>query len=61
MTPAPRKFPVDAFSFFAILVLIVIAGIFYNFYWERNFPTFTTEEEIEAVIEQEFPQFADYL
>jgi hypothetical protein len=51
----------DAFSLFALLVLVVIGGIFYNSYIERNFPVFTTEEEIDEAIEREFPQFADYL
>lgn len=51
----------DAFSLFALLVLVVIGGIFYNSYLQRNFPVFTTEEEIAETIEREFPQFADYL
>lgn len=51
----------DAFSLLGLLLLIVIGGIFYNSYLQRNFPVFTTEEEIGEAIEREFPQFADYL
>ena len=51
----------DPFVLAALLLLLSSLFTFYNSFVLRNFPTFTTEEEIGESIEREFPQFAEYL
>lgn len=51
----------DPFVLVALLTLFVSAYTFYVSFLNRNFPTFTTEEEIGEAIQREFPLFVDYL
>lgn len=51
-------------NIFAITAILVIGSgmaIYHNSYAQRNFPYFTTEEQMEAFIEETFPLFAEYL
>ena len=52
---------VDPFVVAAFLVLASSAYTFYDLFLNRDFPVFTTEEEIEEAIQVEFPLFVDYL
>ena len=51
----------DPFVLIALLVLGVTAYTFFTLYFQRQFPVFTTEEEIQAAVQTEFPFFAEYL
>lgn len=51
----------NIFAITIVLVLLAVAGIFYNAYLSRDFPVYLTEEEIELDIEERFPLFVDYL
>ena len=51
----------DPFVLTALLVLGISAYTYVNLFMEREFPVFTTEEEIDAAIAEEFPLFVDYL
>lgn len=51
----------DPFVLLCLLVLVVTAYTYWNAFLSRNFPTFTTEEEIGESIEREFPMFSEYL
>ena len=51
----------DPFVLTALIVLGVCAFTYVNLFLEREFLIFTTEEEIEASIAEEFPLFVDYL
>ncbi len=51
----------DPFVLTALAVLGVCSYAFYALFLERNFITFTTEEEVSETIEQEFPLFIEYL
>lgn len=55
------KAVLDPFALAGILVLLVTLYTYRYAFIARDFPTFTTEEEIDAAIEQEFPLFVDYL
>ena len=52
---------IDPFVLTALLVLGVCAYTYINLFVEREYPIFTTEEEIDATIAEEFPLFIDYL
>lgn len=56
-----KSLAIDPFVVTALLVLVSAAYTFYDLFLTRNFPVFTTEEEIEESIQSEFPLFVDYL
>lgn len=51
----------DPFVIATLLALCVSAHTYYVSFLNRDFPTFTTEEEIGEAIQREFPLFVDYL
>lgn len=51
----------DPFVLTALLVLGITAYTYVNLFLEREFPIFTSEDEIDAAIAEEFPLFVDYL
>lgn len=61
MEKAQPKFQIDIFSVAILTALISISYVFYNVYANRDFTIFTSEEEIESAIYDEYGIFAEYL
>lgn len=55
------KFEIDIFSIGILVALASISYVLYNVYVERDFIIFTTEEDIESAIYDEYGFLAEYL
>lgn len=51
----------DPFSIAAFLVILVSGYIFYTIFSAHRFIVFTSEDQIEAQIQAEFPLLSQYL
>lgn len=56
-----NRFSDNVFSGVIFLALFIVGWIFFQYYFGRHFVIFTSEEDITATIETEFPLFAPYL
>lgn len=61
MEKARAKFEIDIFSIAILIALASISYVFYDAFIARDFIIFTTEEEIETAIQEEYGILAEYL
>lgn len=52
---------IDPFALAAIAAILSAMFTYYNTFLDRNFPIYTTGEEIEESVLTEFPALADFL
>lgn len=56
-----KKHNIDIFSLLALLIILMVALIGHRVFFERNYPVFTDEEQLEESVIDEFGPFSEYL